>query len=458
MPTREESSAVPLERRRLSGWGRTASAWSEVATPLTTSEVEALVGRAPQRGLIARGLGRSYGDAAQRSGGLVVDMTRLSDIGAVDPTGMVSVGAGATIDTLMTELLPQGWFVPVTPGTRMVTVGGAIAADIHGKNHHRDGSFCNHVISMTLVTPTGVHEVTPDNDPALFWATAGGMGLTGIVTRATLQMQPVETSWVTVDTLRFAALDSLMHEMRATDHRHQYSVAWVDCNAGGKRKGRSILTRGAHAGRDRVTRDSPRQVHQGFGRPLLKIPRQAPNGLLTMASVTAFNELWFRRAPRERLDEVQHIGTFFHPLDGIGEWNLLYGPNGFLQYQFAVSDAHEGVVPEAIDLVREARVPSFVAVLKRFGPGNVGPLSFPIAGWTLALDFPIGSPALPGLVEQLDELVDEAGGRVYLAKDSRVPAARLHHMYPRIPDLQSVRDRIDPDGILQSDLSRRLNL
>jgi decaprenylphospho-beta-D-ribofuranose 2-oxidase len=389
----------------------------------------------------------------------VVDMTGLDALGAVEQkTGMVSVEAGVTIDTLMRELLPQGWFVPVTPGTRKVTVGGAIAADIHGKNHHRDGSFCNHVISMTLVTPSGVFEVTPENDPALFWATAGGMGLTGIVTRATLQMQPVETSWVTVDTNRYSSLDELMHEMRATDDQHHYSVAWVDCNSGGKRSGRSILTRGAHATRERVTRDSPRDIHQDFGRPLMKIPREAPNGILNMASVTAFNELWFRRAPKERYDEVQHIGTFFHPLDGVADWNLLYGPNGFLQYQFAVGDAHADVVSEAIDLVRNARVPSFVAVLKRFGPGNIGPLSFPIAGWTLALDFPVGSSALPGLVQALDAIVDRAGGRVYLAKDSRVRSERLHHMYPRIPELQSVRSRIDPDGILQSDLSRRLNL
>jgi decaprenylphospho-beta-D-ribofuranose 2-oxidase len=249
-----------------------------------------------------------------------------------------------------------------------------------------------------------------------------------------------------------------MSEMEGHDHEYHYSVAWVDCNAGGKRRGRSILTRGDHATRDRVEQSSSKDRHRELTPPRLKVPVQAPKGLLNMASVTAFNELWFRRAPKVRLDELQHIGTFFHPLDGVSDWNLLYGPNGFLQYQFAVSDRHGDVVHQAIDLVCAARVPSFVAVLKRFGPGDDGPLSFPIAGWTLALDFPVGPAALPALVEALDDIVLNAGGRVYLAKDSRARADQVHKMYPRIPELQSVRDRIDPDRVLQSDLSLRLDI
>ncbi len=190
----------------------------------------------------------------------------------------------------------------------------------------------------------------------------------------------------------------------------------------------------------------------------LPFPDPDPGDWPNYASVSAFNELWFRKAPKERYDELQDVGTYFHPLDGVSGWNLLYGPNGFLQYQFAVADDRGDVVREAIELVGAARAPSFVSVLKRFGPANRGLLSFPMAGWTLCLDFPVGAASLPGLVESLDELVDAAGGRVYLAKDSRVPPRRLHHMYPRIADLSSVRKRIDPDGVLQSDLSRRLAL
>lgn len=459
MPTEEHGLPFPIERRRLSGWGRTPSSLSDVATPYTDEDVVLLMGQSHGRGLIPRGLGRSYGDAAQRAGGLVLDMTRLDHIGPVDRrTGLVTVGAGVSIDQLLRAVLPQGGFVPVTPGTRSVTIGGAIAADIHGKNHHRDGSFCRHVASMTLVTPTGVHEVTPTSDPDLFWATAGGMGLTGIVVRATIRLLPVESSWMNVDTHCFGDLDDLMAEMEANDHRYHYSVAWVDCNSSGSRLGRSILTRADHASRVRVERSPSVDGHQELAHPRLKIPRQAPRGLLNMASVTAFNELWFRRVPKLRLGELQHVGTFFHPLDGVTDWNLLYGPNGFVQHQFAVSDLHGDVVRQAIDLVATARVPSFVSVLKRFGPGDEGPLSFPIAGWTLALDFPIGPPTLPGLVDALDELVLNAGGRVYLAKDARARAEQVHKMYPRIPELQAVRDRVDPDRVLQSDLSRRLEI
>ena len=257
MDAAEHGLPFPIERRRLSGWGRTPSSLCDVATPRNEEEVVRLLARAESRGVIPRGLGRSYGDAGQRAGGLVLDMTRLDSIGPVDrDSGLVSVGAGVSIDQLLRVVLPQGGFVPVTPGTRNVTIGGAIAADIHGKNHHRDGSFCRHVTSMTLVTPTGVHEVTPDNDPDLFWATAGGMGLTGIVVRATIRLLPVESSWVTVDTHRFDRLEDLMHEMEAHDHDYHYSVAWVDCNAGGSRLGRSILTRGDHAGREQVARSS----------------------------------------------------------------------------------------------------------------------------------------------------------------------------------------------------------
>jgi decaprenylphospho-beta-D-ribofuranose 2-oxidase len=447
------------QRRRLSGWGRTAPTYSDVASPRDAGEVAELLASGSPRGVIARGLGRSYGDAAQRAGGLVLDMTRLDSIGEIDPaSGLVTVGAGVSIDALLGAILPSGWFVPVTPGTRRVTIGGAIATDIHGKNHHRDGSFCSHVTAMTVVTPSGPQEVTPEGDPELFWATAGGMGLTGMVTEATVRLLPVESSWITVDTHRFTSLELLMAEMQASDHLHHYSVAWLDCNAGGSRGGRSILTRGAHASRDRVAQDPSRPFHPPVSSPRLRIPRESPKGLLNGASVAAFNELWFRRAPKERLDELQGIGTYFHPLDGIADWNFLYGPHGFLQYQFAVGDDHTDVVREVMDLVRCSHTPSFFAVLKRFGPGNPGPLSFPTAGWTLALDFPIGPPALPTLLDRLDDLVIAAGGRVYLAKDSRLRADRLHAMYPRLPELESLRRRIDPEGILRSDLSLRLGI
>lgn len=242
--------------RMLSGWGRTAPSMARVISPRTfDGVVQAL--SCPALGssdsattprLIPRGLGRSYGDAAQCAGGTVVDMVGFGHIGPLDPnTALVAVGGGVSLEELIRHFLPSGWFVPVTPGTRQVTVGGAIAADIHGKNHHVDGSFCRHVVSMTLVTPAGVFIVDQSSDPELFWATAGGMGLTGIVTEATLQMRPVETSWMVVDTARFSNLDDVMGEMEQTDENFRYSVAWVDCMASGRHMGRSVLTRGDHA-------------------------------------------------------------------------------------------------------------------------------------------------------------------------------------------------------------------
>ena len=410
--------------------------------------------------MIPRGLGRSYGDAGQRAGGLVLDMTRLDSIGPVDrDSGLVTVGAGVSIDQLLRVVLPQGGFVPVTPGTRNVTIGGAIAADIHGKNHHRDGSFCRHVTSMTLVTPTGVHEVTPDHDPDLFWATAGGMGLTGIVVRATIRLLPVESSWVTVDTHRFARLEDLMHEMEAHDHDYHYSVAWVDCNAGGSRLGRSILTRGDHAGRERVARSPSRALPPGTGQPPRENSPAAAEGSLERGQcdrlqrvvVPQGTEGATGRAPAHRcVLPPSRRGERLEPAVRTERISPVSVRRRVIM--------HGEVVREAIDLVCAARVPSFVSVLKRFGPGDDGPLSFPIAGWTLALDFPVGPAALPTLVDALDEVVLNAGGRVYLAKDSRARPEHVHKMYPRIPELQSVRDRIDPDRVLQSDLSRRLDI
>ncbi|MGP8059778.1 MAG: FAD-binding protein [Acidimicrobiales bacterium] len=433
-----------------------------MVTPRTEDEIATVL--SPQagdggRGVIARGLGRSYGDAAQSSGGVVLDTAGFADIGAVDPTtGLVTVGGGASLDQLIRSSLPGGWFVPVTPGTRQVTVGGAIAADVHGKNHHLDGSFCRHVAALTLVTPAGAWETSPDTEPELFWATAGGMGLTGVVTRATLRMRPVETSFMTVDTVRYPDLDSVMAEMEHTDSAHRYSVAWVDCMGREKRLGRAILTRGDHAPASALNARHRSALVRPPGNSRLRVPVPAPRGVLNTATMAAFNEVWFRKAPRRRIGAVKPLGPYFHPLDGVTDWNLLYGRAGFVQYQFAVPDSRGDTVRQAVGAISTSGVPSFLAVLKRFGPRDPGPLSFPIAGWTLALDFPIGPPGLRPLLDGLDEQVADAGGRVYLAKDSRLRPDLVKEMYPEIGALTAVRRRVDPQGVLRSDLSTRLGL
>jgi decaprenylphospho-beta-D-ribofuranose 2-oxidase len=425
-----------------------------VVRPADADQVTDALAGATDRGAIPRGLGRSYGDAAQCAGGRVVSTERLRHIGAVGPDGAVTVGAGVDFHQLLARILPEGWFVPVSPGTRQVTVGGAVAADVHGKNHHRDGSFCRHVTSLTIATPTGVVTATPDHHADLFWATAGGMGLTGVVTEAVIRLLPVSTTWMGVDTERFADLDELMAAMVAADHRYRYSVAWIDCAAAGARLGRGVLTRGDHLGRDELPSGvAPVEVPRP---PRLRVPGPAPRGLLNHASVGVFNQLWFHRAPRRRTGEVTPLAAFFHPLDGVGDWNLLYGPSGLVQYQCLVGPDATETVRALVGEIAAARMPSFLAVLKRFGPGDPGHLSFPQPGWTLALDFPVGPDGLPELLRRLDRRVLEAGGRVYLAKDARLAPESLAAMYPRLDQLVAVRRRVDPHGVLRSDLWRRL--
>ena len=442
----------------LTGWGNTAPSLARVERPRTGSEVEEAFDETTGP-LIPRGLGRSYGDAAQCAGGTVVSNRGLWHLSPIDPeTGLVTLGAGVSLEELLAVSIPAGYFVPVTPGTRQVTIGGAIGADIHGKNHHVDGSFTKHVTSMTLATPTGVVTLTQKSDPELFWATAGGMGLTGIITQATLQMIPITTSYVTVDTERFNDLDGVMNAMLSGDDDYRYSVAWVDCMTSGPKMGRGVLTRGDHAPRSALSGRSARKPLVAPSSSMLTVPFTPPSGLLNRLSITAFNEAWFRKAPQRRDGEIQSLGSFFHPLDGVSWWNRLHGHRGFLQYQFVVDDAHGEVIRQAIEVLSAASVPSFLAVLKRFGPADPGPLSFPLKGWTLALDMPIGPPQLADVLDQLDIMVAEAGGRIYLAKDSRLSPELLRAMYPDVQKLEEVRKRIDPKGVLASDLSRRLGL
>ncbi|GII61473.1 oxidoreductase [Sphaerisporangium krabiense] len=438
----------------LTGWGRTSPTPATLVAPRTVAELAALVAGSPPRGLIARGLGRAYGDAAQNAGGLVADLTRLEPGWSLDPaTGVVTASGGTSLHDLMTGLVPKGWFVPVTPGTRHVTVGGAVAADVHGKNHHLDSSFGAHLRSLTLLTADGTTRVLTPSDET-FWATVGGMGLTGVVVEASFGCVPIETSRVRVEVTRTRDLDHTLEVMAATDDGHRYTVAWVDLLARGARTGRGVLTRGDHARRDEIPRARDPLAFAPAAR--VAAPPWAPNGLLNRATVRAFNQAWYAKARERRV--IQDIAPFFHPLDFMEGWNRMYGPRGFVQYQFAVPFGAEDVLRRVVSRLSADGVVSFVPVLKRFGPGTPGMLSFPLPGWTLALDVPAGLPGLARLLRVFDTWVAEAGGRLYLAKDSRMRAELLPVMYPRLAEWARIRQSLDPEGIFRSDLARRLGL
>ena len=453
-------------KQALTGWGRTAPSVATVVAPAAATvsgatrgsgaeAVERILERAGGRGVIARGLGRSYGDAAQNGGGHVVAMTGLDRILDIDPmAGTATVEAGVSLGALMEAVVPLGLWPTVSPGTRHVSIGGAIASDIHGKGHHRDGTFGGHVRSMDLISPgLGPVILGPETSPAEFWATTGGMGLTGIVLRATVDLLRIETAAIQVDTYRTGDLDQTMALLSERDQRHRYSVAWIDCLATGASLGRSVVDFGDHA----TAADVPGANPLRFIPPAtLPGPPWAPSGLLNRLTVAAFNQAWYRKSPRAAEGYFVTLPTFFHPLDRVRGWNRLYGRRGFLQYQFVLPDGEEATLRRIVEQLAESRAASFLAVLKRFGPSNPGPLSFPRPGWTLALDLPATGPELASQLDRIDEMVAVAGGRVYLAKDSRLRPDLLEVMYPELPAWREVRARMDPSGVMQSDLGRRL--
>jgi decaprenylphospho-beta-D-ribofuranose 2-oxidase len=437
----------------LTGWGRTAPCLTHVVEPALGELGLTALGSS----IVARGLGRGYGDCAVAGGGVTLSTRATRSIAIRN--GVLAAEAGASLEEVLKVAIPQGWFVPVTPGTRFVTVGGAIASDIHGKNHHRDGTFGAHVEEMDIVLATGeTRTVRRQNDPALFWATIGGMGLTGIITRAVVRMTPIETSLMNTVTHRVRNIDDLMAAMVAADDEHRYSVAWVDTLSTKKSLGRSVLSLGDHA---RMHDLSDKQCRSPLAyKPVqrLSAPAHVPSGLLNPLTVRAFNEAWYRKAPARPKRALDTMSAFFHPLDGVADWNRIYGATGFVQYQFVVPDAASALIPQVLERFADERIPAFLTVLKRFGAHNEGMLSFPSRGWTLAVDIPAGVDDLDKTLDELDDVVVEAGGRVYLAKDSRMHPRHLAAMYPRLEEFRALRRTVDPEGRFASNLSRRLGL
>lgn len=398
---------------------------------------------------LPRGNGRSYGDSCLNPGGTLLCARGLDRFIHFDAaTGVLRCEAGVTLEEIIDLVLPQGWFLPVTPGTRFVTVGGAIANDVHGKNHHRTGTFGHHIRAFELLRSDGNrHLCTPEETgDAWFSATVGGLGLTGLVTWAELQLRRVPGSALEVENIRFGSLDEFFDLSKRSAVSHEYSVAWIDCLAGGRQRGRGHFTRADHAAG--LPGERPRQPGRG-----LSMPFTPPASLVNRLSVRPFNMLKYWSQPARSKRSISHLLPFFYPLDGIRNWNRIYGPAGFLQYQCVLPPAEARAGTDAL-LAEIARCGqgSFLAVLKEFGDApSLGMLSFARPGTTLALDFPNNGPEVFRLLDRLDHIVDEAGGALYPAKDARMSAASFQRAYDR---WQAFSSFIDPR--LSSGLFRRV--
>jgi len=409
------------------------------------------------RGLIARGLGRAYGDAAQLEDGAILDATALNAIGPVHVAGdraTVDVGGGTSLGDLARRVAAQGWLPPVLPGTRHVTVGGAIAADVHGKNHQHDGGFGRTVRSFSLLTMDGgLVPVNREGDRPLFEATLGGMGLTGVIASARLELEPLPSGVVRVETSRTRDLATTMQQLSEGDRTHRYSVAWLDLSSA-RRRARGIVQLGDLATPleldegDRAPRYAPRWA--------LPTPPLPGRGVVRSPIVKSFNLAYWRRPMRH--NRLMPLASFFHPLDQLAGWPRLYGSSGLLQYQCVIPDGHERALEALVEAFTKAPVTPSLAVLKRLGPQGEGMLSFPVQGWTLAVDLPAHDAEVYLMLDQMDQVVAEAGGRVYLAKDARLRPDVLRAMYPRIGEWSTVKARVDPEGRFRSDLSERLGL
>ncbi|MEO8434569.1 MAG: FAD-binding oxidoreductase [Pyrinomonadaceae bacterium] len=442
-------------KTEISGWGGFPRGQASIVCPANISEVSP-----PSNGtVIARGLGRSYGDAAISTTGLVMLSEKLNRVASFDEkTGLLKAEAGTSLADILETFVPQGWFPPVVPGTKFVSLGGSVAADIHGKNHHHAGTFGRHVTGLQMIMANG-NQVgcSPDREAELFWATVGGMGLTGIITDVELQLIPIETPYMVVQQTRAKDLDTSLSLLEDEQLDDEYTVAWIDCVAG-RGLGRGILIRGHHAKRS----DLPRRLKETNNSPKsrhLKLRFGFPPFALNRFTMAAFNETFYSWQGRRIAPFIDTFDRFFFPLDRIQNWNRMYGRKGFVQYQcvLPLAESERGLQKIMEELARSRRS-SFLSVLKRFGPEGSGLLSFPMAGHTLTLDFPIRDEGLFPFLDRLDDIVLQHGGRVYLAKDARMRAETFQAMYPRLAEWQRVKSRVDPENRFDSDLARRLRM
>lgn len=441
--------------RELAGWGANLRANCLLAEPSALTEVAPTIDRS---GTVARGLGRSYGDCAINAQKQVIGTTRLGRFLEFDETiGRLVCEAGASLESVIETFAPLGWFPMITPGTKFVTVGGCIANDIHGKAHHVQGSFSNCVESMTILLADGeVVTASREENPDLFWATFGGMGLLGFILTATIHLRRVETTYFTEKSIQVNNLEEMLTALDENDHLFPYSVATLDVMASGANMGRGVLTVGDHA---RLSDLPPKLASAPLkvsGPPKITIPFDLPEFTLNPLSIRVVNAVIQRI--QAAAPPLGHYETFFYPLDKIAKWNRGYGRRGFTQYQFVIPFENGlAQMRKILTAILSSGELPFLNVLKRMGKESGGILSFPREGYTFAIDFPVRKTT-PDLLRRLDRMVIEAGGRIYLGKDSYTDAATFRTMYPEVDGWLATKAKYDPNNVFTSNLGRRVGL
>jgi FAD/FMN-containing dehydrogenase len=445
----------PFVAQRLSGWGRFPVEECHVFRPEKRRSAASILESGSQSNYIARGLGRSYGDAGLNGGGGVIDFTRLNRMLSFNPdTGVLECEAGVSLAEILSTFVPRGFFLSVLPGTKFITVGGAIANDVHGKNHHLDGTFSRFVESFELMKADGeVLRCSPEENSEAFHATTGGIGLTGVILSARVRLQKVESAFVSVDYRRVKNIDEALQAMTESDAGYKYSVAWVDCLARGASLGRSVLMWGNHASRDALAGRDPFRIPRKMKK---SIPFDFPGFVLNPLSIRAFNEVFYQ-AHSSVQGKIIDYDSYFCPLDSIHNWNRMYGKRGFGQYQVTFPFSNSRGLIEMLERISRSRMASFLAVLKRMGSSGPGMLSYPSDGYTITLDIPMRRDLVP-LLHEFDRHVLDNGGRLYCAKDAVAEPDTFATMYPRLDEYRRVKAALDPDCRFSSSMGRRLGI
>jgi decaprenylphospho-beta-D-ribofuranose 2-oxidase len=445
---------LPKMKEKLAGWGNYPVSESYVLEVRTENESKEAL-QEPK--LVPRGLGRSYGDQAINDNLGVAVCTRLNHFLSWNPAeGILHCEAGVSLEEIISVFAPQGWLPMICPGTKFVTVGGAIANDIHGKAHHTDGSFVNCVVSFKILLADGkIVTASRTENPELFWANFGGLGLLGIILSATLKLRKIETTYFRQKSIKIRNLDHMLEALETYDHEYNYSVAWIDALAKGKKLGGGVLTLGNAAKLDELSpklKAHPLKLHS-TGK--LTVPFFLPGFVLNGLTVRILNRViaFVQNSPKEFV----HYEKFFFPLDAINNWNKGYGRRGFVQYQFVIpEEGGKKNLVEILNMIADSGCTPFLNVFKKMGDEQ-GILSFPFKGYTLAIDFPV-TPKLFEFTPKLDAKVFESGGRLYLGKDALLDESMFKRMYPRYTEWLAIKQRYDPGNKFTSNISRRLGL